>query len=172
LIHTLTAAAAEAGRSVYFLGGDPGTAQAAADTLLARHPDLRVAGVDCPPPGFEASDVQMSQLREKLHAAKPDIVYVALGSPKQEFLIVQLREVLPQAWFLGVGISFSFVCGRVRRAPKWVQRIGMEWAHRLVQEPGRLSKRYLIHGLPFAARLFAEALGERVKRSLVSRRSA
>jgi N-acetylglucosaminyldiphosphoundecaprenol N-acetyl-beta-D-mannosaminyltransferase len=87
---------------------------------------------------------------------------VALGSPKQENLIVNLRQDLPGTWWLGVGISLSFITGDVQRAPVWIQRIGLEWVHRLVQEPRRLFRRYIIDGIPFAIRLFASSFAARV----------
>jgi len=164
LIHSLTAGAAEAGRSVFLLGGDPGTAEAAADRLLALHPGLRIAGTFCPPFGFERDPARLEETLGHLRASTADIVYVALGSPKQELLIAEIQTVLPQAWWIGVGISFSFVSGEVPRAPRWLQRLGLEWVHRLVQEPRRLWTRYLVHGLPFALRLFASALRQRWRR--------
>jgi N-acetylglucosaminyldiphosphoundecaprenol N-acetyl-beta-D-mannosaminyltransferase len=164
LIFSLTAAAAQSGHSVFFLGGDPGTAETASARLRERHPTLRVAGVYCPPLGFERDPALLSELRAVLARSAPDVVWVALGSPKQERLIRDLRCVLPRSWWLGVGISFSFVSGAVRRAPRWAQVLGLEWLHRLVQEPRRLFRRYLIDGLPFAVRLFAGALRARGRR--------
>ncbi len=155
LIWSLSAAAAHAGRSLYFLGGEPGSAEAAAAVLRNRYPNVRITGTDCPPMGFEQSESAMQSLIDRVVSADPDIVYVALGSPKQEWLIGQIHHHLPRAWWLGVGISFSFVAGHVRRAPVWMQRTGLEWLHRLWQEPRRLARRYLVHGLPFAARLLA-----------------
>lgn len=164
LISSLSGAAAAAGRRVYLLGGDPGTAEGAARVLQERHPELTLAGTHCPPVGFEYDSVQMATLVEKLQAARPDIVFVALGSPKQEKLINQIRRTLPRAWWLGVGISFSFLTGHVRRAPLWMQNGGVEWLHRLLQEPRRLFKRYLVIGVPFAGRLMAVSLAERAAR--------
>lgn len=164
LITSLSVAAGRAGRSVYLLGGDEGTAEAAAEVLQARCPGLRIAGTDCPAPGFEADPERMRQLVGQLTAAQPDIVYVALGSPKQERLIGELRGELPGAWWIGIGISFSFLSGDVRRAPPWMQRVGLEWLHRLAQEPRRLARRYLVDGLPFAARLLVESAWRRVRR--------
>ena len=155
LIWSLTRGAAARGRGVFFLGGNPGTAEAAARILAERSPGLIVSGTACPRVGFELDEGSMRDLRATLEAARPEIVYVALGSPKQEQVIHALRETLPSAWWLGLGISFSFVSGEVRRAPRWMQRAGLEWVHRLVQEPRRLATRYLVHGLPFAARLLA-----------------
>lgn len=163
LIWNLTERAAGEGRSVYLLGGNPGAAEAAGKTLTDRFPGLKIAGFDCPPFGFEKDESYMAGLRTQVVDASPDIVYVALGCPKQEHLIRDLRPLLPGAWFLGVGISFSFVSGEVTRAPKWVQRLGLEWVHRLIQEPGRLAKRYLVDDLPFAGRLFASALWRRIR---------
>lgn len=161
LIWALTARAAHDGLGVFFLGGNPGSAQAAADVLSTKNPGLRIAGVECPPFGFESDAEYSARLREKIRAASPAIVYVALGSPKQEKLILELREIVPRAWFLGIGVTFSFVSGELRRAPIWIRRIGMEWLHRLVQEPRRLAKRYLVHGLPFAGRLIVVSLFDR-----------
>jgi N-acetylglucosaminyldiphosphoundecaprenol N-acetyl-beta-D-mannosaminyltransferase len=155
LIFTLTAAAAASGRSVYLLGGNPRSADAAADVLRALSPGLRVAGTLCPPFGFENNPDESRRIRDDLEAARPDIVFVGLGFPKQERLIETLRPLLPATWFLGIGVSFSFVAGDIQRAPRWVQRMGLEWVHRMSQEPGRLFKRYVLHDLPYAGRLFA-----------------
>ena len=165
LIWSLSAAAASRGKSVFLLGGAPGTARAAANVLTERYPALRVAGTHCPPVGFEHDSQQMAELTEALRQAEPDTVYVALGSPKQERLIAQLRQVLPGAWWMGVGISFSFLCGDVKRAPRWMQRLGLEWVHRLAQEPRRLARRYLVDDLPFAMRLLGGAAVRRLRRT-------
>ena len=165
LTFNLSAAAAARGRSVFLLGGVPGTAKAAAAALRARYPKLVVAGTYCPSMGFEATPEQMCRLRTVVVETAPDIVYVALGSPKQERVIRELRTDLPKAWWLGVGISFSFVSGQIKRAPMWMQRSGLEWVHRLSQEPQRLGRRYLIDGIPFAIQLLAGSAWERVRRA-------
>ncbi|MSR62052.1 MAG: WecB/TagA/CpsF family glycosyltransferase [Planctomycetes bacterium] len=157
LISKLSAGAATRKRSVFLLGGNPGTARKAAEVLQARYPGLIVAGTDCPPLGFDKDALAMARLSRRIHQAKPDIVFVALGSPKQELVIRHLRHDRPEAWWLGVGISFSFLCGEVQRAPVWMQRVGLEWLHRVWQEPGRLFKRYFVDGLPFALRLLAQS---------------
>ncbi len=162
LVWSLAEAAAQNNRSLYLLGGDPGAAEKAAAVLKNRYPDLKIAGTDCPPMGFDKDPEGANIVLQKVMDAGPDIVYVGLGSPKQERLIRQVRKKLPHVWWLGVGISLSFIAGEVRRAPRWVQKVGLEWLHRLFQEPGRLAKRYLVHGLPFAARLL---LGAAMNRS-------
>lgn len=162
LVPKLSAAAAAAGRSIFLLGGDSGTADAAAGVLRDRHPELKIAGTFCPEPGFEKRPEEMKQMTESLSQASPDVVFVALGSPKQEHVIDQLQSIAPGAWWLGVGISFSFLSGDVKRAPRWMQRCGLEWFHRLLQEPGRLARRYILQGIPFAIRLLAHAARHRV----------
>ena len=132
LLGSLSAAAASNGRSVYLLGGAPGVAEAAARVLRARHPSLRLCGIAAPEPGFERDAAALARLRAALRAAQPDIVCLGLPKPKQERLIAELRRELPASWFLGVGIGFSFLAGRVRRAPPWMQERGLEWLHRLV----------------------------------------
>jgi N-acetylglucosaminyldiphosphoundecaprenol N-acetyl-beta-D-mannosaminyltransferase len=158
LISSLSGAAGAAGRSVFLLGGAPGTAEGAARVLTAKFPGLKVVGTLCPPLGFENNAAAMTEIIQQLSSTRPDIVFVALGSPKQERLIVKLRPLLPAAWWLGVGISFSFLCGEVRRAPVWMQKTGLEWLHRLVQEPRRLFRRYVVVGIPFAFGLLGKAL--------------
>ena len=155
LIWSLSAAASERGLSVYLLGGDPGTADEAAARLRSLWPALRVAGTACPAPGFEQRDEDVDELGRRLAAAQPDLVYVALGTPKQEILIDRLRSKLPAAWWMGVGAGFTFVAGRVPRAPGWIRTLGLEWLHRLLHEPRRLARRYLVDDLPFGAALMA-----------------
>jgi N-acetylglucosaminyldiphosphoundecaprenol N-acetyl-beta-D-mannosaminyltransferase len=166
LISSLCAAAATRGRSVFLLGGAPGTAEGAARVLQQASPDLRVVGTHCPPMGFEKDEDRMNEVVAALMAAQPDIVFVALGSPKQEYLIERIRKILPNAWWLGVGVSFSFLCGDVKRAPMWMRRIGMEWVHRLFQEPRRLFRRYVVVGIPFGTRLLSDAFVSGLPRRL------
>jgi N-acetylglucosaminyldiphosphoundecaprenol N-acetyl-beta-D-mannosaminyltransferase len=161
LIWSLTAAAARRGASIFLLGGNPGAAQACAERMRAEYPDVRIAGLMSPPHGFEKDERAIEEILETLRAFAPKIVYLALGFPKQEALALRLAEALPSTWFVGVGISFSFVSGEVQRAPRWMQAAGLEWLHRLVQEPRRLFRRYLVDGLPFAARMFMHALRSR-----------
>lgn len=157
LISTLSSAAGQKGKSIFLLGGDIGTADGAARALKAKFPHCIIAGTYFPPFGFEKDYLQLSTIIQTLSDAQPDIVYVALGSPKQEKLIAQLRPVCPKAWWIGVGNSFSFLAGHVKRAPVWMQKSGLEWTHRLFQEPRRLFRRYLIVGVPFAASLLSRA---------------
>ncbi|MFI4870191.1 MAG: WecB/TagA/CpsF family glycosyltransferase [Phycisphaerales bacterium JB061] len=145
--------AAQRNYSVFLLGGDEGVADKAARVLRMKYQGLRIADTHCPPFGFEKNPKEMDAIRTKLSDAKPDIVLVALGCPKQERLIDTLRNDFPDSWFFGIGISLSFVTGDVKRAPTLIRRLGLEWVHRLLQEPGRLAKRYILVGIPFACRV-------------------
>jgi N-acetylglucosaminyldiphosphoundecaprenol N-acetyl-beta-D-mannosaminyltransferase len=162
LIWSLTAGAARTGASIFLLGGNPGAADACAERMRAQFPDVQMAGCMSPPYGFERDERAIGEIVATLRAAAPAIVYLALGFPKQEQLALQLAPHLPKTWLVGVGISFSFVAGEVQRAPRWMQAAGLEWVHRLVQEPRRLFRRYLVDGVPFAARMFVHALRSRL----------
>jgi N-acetylglucosaminyldiphosphoundecaprenol N-acetyl-beta-D-mannosaminyltransferase len=157
LVWSLTAEAALRDRSVFLLGGAPGACEAAEARLRAVYPGARFAGHHCPPLGFEREPAEIERIRAAVARAAPDIVYVALGFPKQERLIAYLRREFPATWFLGVGFSLSFVAGHTSRAPTWMSRLGLEWLHRLWKEPRRLARRYLVDDIPFAIRLFAAA---------------
>jgi N-acetylglucosaminyldiphosphoundecaprenol N-acetyl-beta-D-mannosaminyltransferase len=161
LIWSLSEAAAKNQRSVFLVGGDEGTAEESAGILQNKYPNLKIAGTYYPPHGFEKIPFELDKMANAILNANPDIIYVALGSPKQEQLIEKLKDKMPQIWWIGVGISFSFVAGHISRAPKWMQKIGLEWLHRLAQEPKRLSERYLVHGLPFSVKLFSVSFWRR-----------
>ena len=157
LVWLLAERAARDGRSIYLLGGNPGAAEEAAWRLRDRWPSLRIAGTSSPRVSQHPSPGELAGLRAVLEEAEPDLIYVGLGMPKQDRVISALRPHFPKAWWIGVGISFSFMSGEVLRAPRWMQRAGLEWVHRLLQEPRRLSRRYLVEGLPFALRLLSES---------------
>jgi N-acetylglucosaminyldiphosphoundecaprenol N-acetyl-beta-D-mannosaminyltransferase len=148
-------------RSIFVIGGNPSTprspdgAHRAAARLAAACPGLRVAGTLCPEYGFERNRAVFAEFTAAVKSAEPDLVFVALGFPKQEDVITRLRAELPRAWFIGCGAAVNFVAGDIDRAPRWMQRTGLEWAHRLATEPSRLARRYLRHDAPYALRLLA-----------------
>ena len=162
LAFALTAAAAGDQRRLFLLGGAPGTADRAGAVLASRFPGIDVVGTDCPPFGFESDAAEMARIEESVRTAYPDLVYVGLPFPKADRLILKLRPTVPAVWFLALGVSFSFVAGELQRAPEWMQSVGLEWMHRLGAEPGRLFRRYLLQGIPFAVALFTQALASRL----------
>lgn len=157
LLWSLAGAAADAGQSVFVLGGPPGAAEGACAALVSRFPQLSVAGTLCPPRGFETSRDSLDEVKQAVVRAKPGLVLVGLGFPKQETVIAHIRTGLPGAWYLGCGAAVAFASGDIARAPAWMQRAGLEWAHRLVHEPFRLTERYLKHDVPVAVALLGAA---------------
>jgi N-acetylglucosaminyldiphosphoundecaprenol N-acetyl-beta-D-mannosaminyltransferase len=165
MVWSICEAASACGQSVFLLGGDPGVAHRAAQIFRGRYPGLTIAGTTCPPVGFENDQHELDRIRKQIIDAAPQIVFVALGFPKQDLLIRSLRSSLPGASFLGVGISLSYATGDVSRAPDWICGLGLEWAYRLLHEPTRrLARRYLADGLPFALRLMSSAAWHRLSR--------
>lgn len=165
MVWSICEAASERGQSVFLLGGDPNVAERAAEVFGNRYPGLEIAGTACPPVGFENDPQELERIQRQVTAAAPRIVFVALGFPKQDLLIRMLRNSLPHASFLGVGISLSYAAGDLSRPPGWICQIGLEWAYRLAQEPTRiLARRYIINGMPFGLHLMASAARHRVRR--------
>lgn len=126
----------------YFYGGTEGVADQLAERLSERFPGLAVAGTYCPP--FRALGPEEDEaILRKINAAKPDVVWVGLGAPKQEKWMAARVGRIEAAAMIGVGAAFDFHSGNVQWAPKWVRALGIEWAYRLVLEPGRLWRRNL-----------------------------
>ena len=126
---------AEEGLKVYVLGGDKDAVAEAFAKLgvkcLAGHDDA-----------FVKLDEQQPEIVERINAAKPDILFVALGNPKQELWMGRNASKLGVGAMVGIGGTFNFIAGKVKRAPKWMQKSGLEWIYRIIQEPGRLWRRY------------------------------
>lgn len=126
---------------VFLLGGAPGVADGARVALQRDFPGLAIVGVD-------ASRVDVDQISTdlvaRIKAAQPNLVLVALGAPKQEIFSSEQSEALAPAVLLGIGASLDFVAGVRNRAPAWISGLGVEWLFRLVQEPRRLARRYLL----------------------------
>jgi N-acetylglucosaminyldiphosphoundecaprenol N-acetyl-beta-D-mannosaminyltransferase len=169
LMCSLSAAAARHGFPVYLLGGPPGVAERAAATLAERCPELVVAGVSAPPLGFETCPEALADLRRSLVTAAPRIVFVGLGFPKQDLLIASLRADLPGTWFIGCGAAIAFTAGALPRAPAWMRRAGLEWLFRLMTEPARLARRYLVEDLPFALNMMSTSLACRFTKARLTR---
>jgi N-acetylglucosaminyldiphosphoundecaprenol N-acetyl-beta-D-mannosaminyltransferase len=163
LIWSLSAALADTGRSVYLLGGEPGTAGRAEQVLRDRFPTLKLAGSLSPSFGFDTRSEEYDEVCDEVVDAAPDLVFVGFGFPKQERVIARLRERLPQTWFMGCGAAIGFVAGVHSRAPGWMQDSGLEWVHRLLLEPRRLMRRYLVDDAPFAVRLLAAGARQRLR---------
>ena len=142
----------------FFFGGAPGAAEALRDKLTARFPGLQVAGCDTPP--FRALNAEeQGQLQEKVRAARPDILWVGLSTPKQEKFMAEFLPKLDVTLMIGVGAAFDFHSGRVKQAPRWMQRSGLEWFYRLCQEPRRLARRYFRNNPIFVLKIAGQLCG-------------
>ena len=142
----------------FFYGGAEGVAQLLAEKLSARFPKLEIAGTFTPP--FRAlTAAEEKQLAEQVRAARPDIFWVGLSTPKQEKFMAEFLSKLDVTLMIGVGAAFDFHAGRVRQAPRWMQRSGLEWFFRLCQEPRRLGMRYLKNNPRFALKIAGQLSG-------------
>jgi N-acetylglucosaminyldiphosphoundecaprenol N-acetyl-beta-D-mannosaminyltransferase len=141
LIGPLLERAGRRGWRVFLVGGMPGSANAAAKRFAASY-GVRIAGVEDGRIGLDPGPADEALLA-RIAEARPNLILVALGAPKQELWIAARRARLDPAVSLGVGAALDFAAGAVRRAPGWMQRAGLEWLYRLAQEPRRLARRYL-----------------------------
>lgn len=148
MVPLLAERAAERGMTMYFMGSGPGVADQAAEILEERYPGLEILGTSSPfwNPGEAFDPTILSEIK----TLKPDILLVALGNPKQELWIREYGEEVGVPVAIGIGASLDFIAGVTKRAPQWMHGIGLEWLARLVQEPRRLWKRYMVDLVRFA----------------------
>lgn len=153
LVEPLLRRAAQERLRVYFLGGEPGSAEEAAKKLLATLPDLQIVGTDAPRVDRNGN---LDAIAQRIRDARAEIVLVALGAPKQEIVSDRLAEQVKPAVLIGVGAAIDFVAGRQKRAPAWMSRAGLEWFYRLASDPKRMWRRYLVRDPKFLRVLFRE----------------
>lgn len=144
----------------YFYGGAPGVAEKLAGELYLKYPGLSVVGIQCPP-FRQLTPEEDEQACAKIRSTQPDLIWVCLGTPKQEIWMSEHQGKCGGAIMLGVGAAFDFHAHLVRRAPRWMQSAGLEWAFRLLTEPRRLWRRYLVMAPAFAALATWEAIQRR-----------
>lgn len=130
--------------TMFFLGAAEGVAAKAAENLKRKYSGLQVVGTYSPPLGFEKSQDEVTKIIRVVNEAAPDILIVGLGAPKQEKFVFKYREKLQVPISLGLGASIDFEAGNVKRAPKWMSNVGLEWLYRLIKEPRRMFKRYIV----------------------------
>jgi N-acetylglucosaminyldiphosphoundecaprenol N-acetyl-beta-D-mannosaminyltransferase len=158
-------AAAPAGCRFFFLGASPPVLVALARAVKAEAPGVEIAGTYAPPYG-PFSDDENRRMVEAVNAARTDVLWVGLSAPKQERWLLAMAPRLRVRIGVGVGAAFDFVAGRIPRAPRWMQASGLEWAHRLAQEPRRLWFRYLIGHVGFGVGVLRDALTGAPRRGL------
>ena len=145
LMGDLVALAARRGYAVFFLGARPEVVREVVRIYRERFPALKVAGFR---DGYWSA-AEEPEIVLRIKGARPDILFVAMGSPRKEMFLNQYRRELGIPFVMGVGGSFDVVAGKTRRAPQWMQRWGLEWLFRLIQEPKRMWRRYLIGNTRF-----------------------
>ena len=143
----LLKAAAQHGKSVFFYGNTQTVLDALTAQINAEHPQLRIAGAYSPP--FRLlSEQEQAEVVSMINDAEADLIFVSLGCPKQEKWMAQHRGKV-RGVMLGVGNAFNTYAGLETRSPAWMQKLALEWAFRLIQEPSRLWKRYLVTNSQF-----------------------
>lgn len=144
LIRPLLEMASSQGCTVFFLGASEETCAEAARRLEASIPDLRIGGWASPYFDPDGETSGLDSAFEKIRAQQPDLILIAMGTPKQEQLMLRYYETLAPAVAIGIGAGLDFIAGKVPRAPRWMSRYGLEWLFRLSREPGRMWRRYLV----------------------------
>jgi N-acetylglucosaminyldiphosphoundecaprenol N-acetyl-beta-D-mannosaminyltransferase len=140
------------GFSHFLCGGEPGMAEELRGKLQQKFPGVNICGVFTPP--FRPMKVDEERaLVEAVHRVQPDIIWVGLGAPKQERFMAHYLPLLDTTLMMGVGAAFLLHTGRIKDSPRWVKRAGMQWMHRLLQEPTRLWRRYLLRNPSFLLRI-------------------
>lgn len=163
LMLVLCERSAATGHRHFFYGGAPGIADRLARRLQSRFPGLVVAGTHSPP--YRPADAEEDRaVLEAIDAAAPDVVWVGLGTPKQDYWVSRHRDRLSAPALIAVGAAFDFHAGLLRQAPRWMQRSGLEWLFRLAQEPRRLAFRYLVYNPLFVANVALQLSGLRAYR--------
>jgi len=147
----------QSGCKHFFYGGAEGVAELLAQKLKAKFPKLNIVGTFTPP--FRAlNPAEEKQLAEQIRAVQPDILWVGLSTPKQEKFMAEYLPKLDVTLMVGVGAAFDFHSGRIKQAPRWMQRSGLEWFYRLCSEPRRLAKRYCRNNPLFVLKFSAQLL--------------
>ena len=142
----------------FFCGGEPGVAESLRDEMLRRFPWVKIVGTYSPPFGPMAT-AEEKELATIVASLKPQIIWVGLSTPKQELFMARYLPMLDTKLMIGVGAAFLFHTGAIQDSPDWVKRIGLQWMHRLLQEPSRLWRRYLLNNPLFILHAFLQIMG-------------
>lgn len=151
------------GYSNYFYGSTPDTLDKLKSVLIRNYPDIIIKGMFSPP--FRAmSTEEEKNIVEEINRLSPDFIWVCLGAPKQEIWMHYISKFLDRGVLFGVGAAFDFLSNNIKRAPVWMQKTGLEWLYRLLKEPKRLWKRYLVTNFLFVYYLIIEYIKKMIKR--------
>ncbi|RKH07762.1 glycosyltransferase [Corallococcus praedator] len=156
LILPLVKLGAERKWRIFLLGAGPGVAEKVGRQFQAQYPGIEVVGWDSPMVNLDAGDAQNDPIVARIREQDPHLLFVALGSPKQEVWISQVAQKLGPTVAIGIGAGFDFIAGTAKRAPEWIARAGFEWLYRLTNEPKRLWRRYILNDSKFGYILLRE----------------
>ena len=148
------------GYSIYLLGTKQEFVEKAADAIRKQFPQINIVGIHN---GY-FKEAEWNHISDQLKAVKPDLIFVGINSPTKEYLVDFLQKAGNDGVFMGVGGSLDVVAGEILRAPKWMQKMGMEWLFRFIQEPRRLFKRYFVGNVVFILAALKEKIGLLTKR--------
>ena len=154
LFEALMRRSADKGWRVFLLGAREDVVQAVRDTYLRKYPHLLIAGWRN---GYWDGEQEEAEVVEQIRASRADLLFVAISSPKKEIFLGRHQASMRIPFAMGVGGTFDVAIGRVRRAPRWMQKSGLEWLFRFMQEPRRLFRRYFIDDMAFIWMLIKEA---------------
>ena len=146
---------------VFLLGAAPGVGEKAANRIHARCPYTRVVGTYAPPPGFETDSFENRDIVRRINESNSELLIVGFGAPKQEIWLHQHHRELRCRVAIAAGASIDFLAGRQRRAPRWIQKLRLEWFYRAITNPRRLAPRYLRDAMLFAPLLWKEWQAQR-----------
>ena len=144
LMPELCSIAAKKGYRVFLLGAAPGVADIAAQKLKEVNPGLQIVGTYSPPIGFEKDRQEINHINQILFESEADMLFVGMGVPKQERFIYENKEIYQIPTSFSIGGTIDFIAGKQKRAPKWINKIGMEWLYRFFCSPKRMFKRYFV----------------------------
>jgi len=160
LFPLLCGRARDKGLRVMLLGGGDGVAQAAASNLSAKYPGLQILAYT-PSIGFDAKPEECARIVDCINEYRPHLLFLGVGTPRQERWIAKYQESYCPCVSMGIGGSFDFEAGRIKRAPRLMRKTGLEWLYRLLKEPRRLFRRYLVDDMRFFALVLREAKARR-----------
>lgn len=147
LVPILCELASKKNYSVFFLGAGPGVAEIAAKKMIDKYPKLNVVGTYSPPLGFEKDEEEINRINNMLSKSNADMLFVGMGVPKQDIFIYENMHKYNIPMSFSIGGTIDFLAGKQKRAPKWMRKIGFEWLYRLIKDPKRMFKRYIIDDL-------------------------
>ncbi len=150
--------------SIFLLGASPGVAETLKTVMEAKHPGVKVVGTFVPPFRAVFSDEENEEMIEAINAVKPDILLVSLTAPKQDIWIAENLEKLDTRLAIGIGGAFEVAAGMIKRAPLWMQKSGLEWFFRFLQEPKRMFRRYFVEAPVFIPLIIQQKINTRSDR--------